>query len=187
MAQNVSRFAAVLALAAVAPLLGEVATVETVADAVSRGRTLNGIAETLSISGVGDAVLIRFRTALIERWGIVKAVVAFHVPDGAVPPAELLVTAVRAAWTESSTAVPELPPGKPAAIQRMKDGWCTFALPREINLALATGAAQSIAITVPAGSTLSLHSRRTQQYMPYLLVRGNGPLIRRAQPAITRR
>ena len=187
MAQNFRHFAAAFALAAVVPLWAEVATVETIADAVAHGQTLNGSADTLSISAPGDAVFLRFRTALIERWGIQKAVVAFHLPEGTMPPAELLVAAVRAPWTESSTAVPEFAPGKLVAIQRMKDGWCTFALTQEINLALATGAAQSIAITAPAGSRLSIHSRRTQQYMPYLLVRGNGPLIRPAQPAISRR
>jgi len=150
----------------------DIATVETTADAVIHGGQLEGTAEILEASGPGDAVLLRFRTALIERWTVRKAVVAVHVPQGAVPPAQVVVSGVADEWTQGSLTAPRLGARTTVATHALKDDWVTFEVPLKIAAGLANGQYASIGISVPKGGHLAVHSHRTGQFMPYLLVRG---------------
>ncbi len=154
-----------------------IATVETTADASVRSGRLDGIAEILQASGPRDAVLLRFRTALIEKWTVQKAVVAFHTPKGAAVPERVMVAAVRETWNQGSGTPPHFGEGVSVATRALKDDWVTFELPASIANQLASGQAASIAISVADGNHLSFHSRRTVQFTPYLLVRGEKPLV----------
>ncbi len=156
------------------PSGAQVATVETTADASIHAGKLNGTAEVLEASGPGDAVLLRFRTALIEKWTVRKAMVAFHVPKGVAVPEQVMVSGVEEAWTQGSVAAPRWGTGVAVATHPLKDDWVTFEVPLEVAVGLARGQYASIAISVSGEAKLAMHSHRTGQFMPYLLVRGKG-------------
>ncbi len=166
------RWLALLALPALWAQSPNIATVETTADAFIHNGKLDGTAEILEASSPTDAVLLRFRTALIEKWSVRKAVVAFHVPKGTEPPTQVIVSGIEEAWTQGPSKPPRLAEGVPAPTHPLKDDWITFEVPPKIAAALASGQYASIAISVPTGAHLSIHSHRTGQFMPYLLVRG---------------
>jgi hypothetical protein len=162
----------------------DIATLETTADACGNGGKLQGTAEILTTEGPHGVVLLRFRVGMIEKWTVEKALVAVHLASAAnpaanlaeEPPSQIMVSAVTAPWTEGSTQAPSFPPGKLAKTRKLQNNWLTFELPPEIAQQLASGAASSLAITVPEGRPLAVHSRRTGQFMPYLLVRGKRPV-----------
>ncbi len=158
---------------------GEFATVETTADGSAHSGKFDGSQEILTAAGPDDAVLLRFRNALIESWSIQKAVVAVHVPPEALVPAQITVFPVSAEWTEGSATAPNLKAGMAVPTRTLKAGWITFELPAAVARQLASGAVSSIAISVAAGQSISMHSRRTGQFAPYLLVRGEAPLLRK--------
>jgi len=155
-----------------------IATVETTADASVHGGKFDGTAEILQASGAHDSVLLRFRTALIEKWTVQKAVVAFHTPKGAAVPTRVMVAAVRESWNQGSVTPPHFGEGASVATRALKDDWVTFELPASIANQLASGESASIAISVAEGDQLSVHSRRTVQFSPYLLVRGQKLLVK---------
>lgn len=160
---------------------GEIATVETTADAAFAGGKLEATKDVLTVSGPNDAVLIRFRTSLIKRWSIQKAVIALHVAENSPAPSEVIVGVTFGQWTESSSTPPQLTSGDTEPVRTLKDGWISFELPAKVATQLAFGHISSVSVSVPEGQRLSVHSRRTVQFMPYLLVRGSCPLVRKGQ------
>ncbi len=153
----------------------ELATVETTADGSEHGGKFDGVHDILTASGSQDAVLLRFRTALIERWSVEKAVVVLHIPNGEATPDFVKVAVVSAPWTESSSVAPPRATGIPVPTRKLQQGWFSIELPPEMSRQLAVGTAASLAFSAKDGARLAVHSRRTGQFMPYLLVRGHAP------------
>ena len=157
----------------------DIATVETTADASVQAGKLQGTAETLTAGEPNGFILLRFRIALIEGGEVGKAVVAVHLAAAEEPPSEILIAGVTASWTEGSAQPPLVPPGTLVKTRKLQNGWLTFEVPSEIALRFASGAATSLALTVPEGNLLTVHSHRSGQFMPYLLVRGKRPILRK--------
>ena len=158
----------------------DIATIETTADASVQNGKLQGTAEILTAGQPHAFILLRFRIALIEKWEVGKAVVAMHLAAVEEPPSEILIAGVSAPWTEGSAQPPLIRQGSLVKTRKLQNGWLTFELPSEIALQFASGAAASLAvITVPGGNPLTVHSHRSGQFMPYLLVRGKRPVLRK--------
>ena len=157
----------------------DIATVETTADASVHHGKLQGTAEILTAEAPRGLLLLRFRTALIENWEVDKAVVAVHLAAEQEPPSEISVAGVTASWTENCAQPPLFPRGTLVKTRKLQNGWLSFEIPSEIALQFASGAATSLAIAVPEGNPLTVHSHRSGQFMPYLLVRGKRPILRK--------
>jgi hypothetical protein len=129
--------------------------------------TASGKGRELAAGGKSRAVLLDFRTAVIEGWTVEKATLLLHIAEGAAP-RKLELAAAPFPWSESETAPPRtVPRFRAAAVRETKMGWI------EVDLGADLLRGHGLMIRVPGKARTAFHARETVQYSPYLIVEGS--------------
>lgn len=149
---------------------------ECTADAAVHGGKLSSSGEIDAFEEPGDFVLLAFRTSAVEGWAVSKAVIALHLAGRGTVPGSVAVAPITAAWNESARSAPAVGASVAVSARPLQDGWFSVELPPKVSEALAKGTALGVSLMAKDGEEFAIHSRRTGQFTPYLLVRGTRPV-----------
>lgn len=164
---------AMVAILTGASVAAQTAVLECVADTVVRGVNRGPIMQLHPAS----LVLLDFRFSAVEGWQIREAKLMLHVAEGDVP-AKVEVAVVAEGWWESRPyEQPRLARRQSLAVMKHEQGWISLEVPPALVTPTVRRQAHGIGIRVPLRrGMISLHSRESLSWAPYLIVSGAAPV-----------
>jgi hypothetical protein len=152
------------------PAAAETAILECIADAgLSEGAVNTRAPEVKSPA----TLLVSFRTWNVTRWKVASATIMLHVLRGdALPPVELAT--VPQPWGEIEP--PRLDPARlkfvPQKATDEPQGWIAIEVPGSMVEDVAASRAHGFVVRFKSGKDLTIHTRESVAFAPYLIVTG---------------
>ena len=152
------------------PAPAETAILECVADAGSSGGVVTTRGREIKMPGM---LLISFRTWNVTGWKVENATLLLHVSRASGLPAVELA-AIPQPWGEAEP--PRLDAGKLKFVSQKAtdepESWLAIEVPGSMVEDMAASRAHGFAVRFKPGKDLTVHTRESVSFSPYLIVTG---------------